>query len=54
MLNYMSENSKDLKVAPYPGPGSNIPITICSSETSAHIAAELGLPYSFAGHFVPE
>ena len=37
-----------------PGAGSKIPLTILgSSETSAHIAAELGLPYSFAGHFAP-
>ena len=51
---YMSDEAWDLKVAPYPGAGSKIPITILgSSETSAHIAAELGLPYSFAGHFAP-
>lgn len=54
MLLYMSVEASDLKVAPYPGAGSNVPITILgSSETSAHIAASLGLPYSFAGHFAP-
>lgn len=54
MLLYMSDDAWNLKVAPYPGAGSNVPITILgSSETSAHIAAALGLPYSFAGHFAP-
>lgn len=51
---YMSDEAWDLEVAPFPGAGSKIPLTILgSSETSAHIAAELGLPYSFAGHFAP-
>ena len=54
MQMYMSDEAWDLKVAPYPGAGSKIPLTILgSSETSAHIAADLGLPYSFAGHFAP-
>lgn len=54
MLLYMSDEAWDLEVAPFPGAGSKIPLTILgSSETSAHIAAELGLPYSFAGHFAP-
>lgn len=40
----------------YPGEGlSNIPIWILgSSDFGARLAAELGLPYSFAGHFSPE
>ena len=54
MQMYMSDEAWDLEVAPFPGAGSKIPLTILgSSETSAHIAAELGLPYSFAGHFAP-
>ena len=54
MQMYMSDEAWDLDVAPHPGAGSKIPLTILgSSETSAHIAAELGLPYSFAGHFAP-
>lgn len=54
MQMYMSDEAWDLDVAPFPGAGSKIPLTILgSSETSAHIAAELGLPYSFAGHFAP-
>ncbi len=43
------------KVAAYPGVGTNVPIFILgSSLNSAYVAAELGLPYSFAGHFSPE
>lgn len=54
MQMYMSDEAWELDVAPFPGAGSKIPLTILgSSETSAHIAAELGLPYSFAGHFAP-
>lgn len=54
MQMYMSDEAWNLEVAPFPGAGSKIPLTILgSSETSAHIAAELGLPYSFAGHFAP-
>ncbi len=54
MQMYMSDDAWNLDVAPFPGAGSKIPLTILgSSETSAHLAAELGLPYSFAGHFAP-
>lgn len=54
LLTYMSDEGKNLKSAPYPGVGSEVPVVILgSSETSAYIAAELGLPYSFAGHFAP-
>ncbi len=43
------------KVVAYPGVGTNVPITILgSSLNSAYVAAELGLTYSFAGHFSPE
>lgn len=38
-----------------PGEGLNIPIWLLgSSDFSARLAAELGLPFSFAGHFSPE
>src|SRR5699024_8928170 len=34
--------------------GTNIPIYVLgSSPNSAHLAAELGLPYVFASHFAP-
>lgn len=38
-----------------PGAGLNVPIWLLgSSDFSARLAAELGLPFSFAGHFSPE
>lgn len=38
-----------------PGAGLDIPIWLLgSSDFSARLAAELGLPFSFAGHFSPE
>lgn len=38
-----------------PGAGLNIPIWLLgSSDFSARLAAKLGLPFSFAGHFSPE
>jgi luciferase family oxidoreductase group 1 len=38
-----------------PGEGLDIPLYILGSSTdSAFLAAELGLPYAFAGHFAPE
>lgn len=41
-------------VIAYPGQGTEIPLYILGSSTdSAHIAAELGLPYAFAAHFAP-
>ena len=54
LLDYFSKEARDFKVAPYPGVGTNVPVTILgSSLDSATVAAELGLPYSFAGHFAP-
>ena len=38
-----------------PGQGSNVPITLLgSSDFSAQLAAQLGLPFAFAAHFAPE
>lgn len=54
LLDYFSKDARDFKVAPYPGVGTNVPVTILgSSLDSATVAAELGIPYSFAGHFAP-
>ena len=48
------ENSGSL-VRAIPGEGCDIPIYILGSSTeSAWLAAELGLPYAFAGHFAPQ
>ncbi|MDB5332573.1 MAG: limB 2 [Phycisphaerales bacterium] len=38
-----------------PGAGSNVPVYLLgSSDFSAQLAAELGLPFAFASHFAPE
>jgi luciferase family oxidoreductase group 1 len=43
------------KLQAVPGAGSDIPIWLLgSSSFSARLAAELGLPFAFAGHFSPE
>ena len=48
------ENSRN-PVRAIPGEGCNIPIYILGSSTdSAWLAAEMGLPYAFAGHFAPQ
>jgi luciferase family oxidoreductase group 1 len=42
------------KVQAFPGKGLDIPIWILGSSTdSAHLAAQMGLPYAFAAHFAP-
>lgn len=52
--NYFSTENETL-VHAYPGEGANVPMYILGSSTdSAWLAAELGLPYAFAGHFAPE
>ena len=52
---YFSVENKDSLVRAIPGEGCNIPMYILGSSTdSAWLAAELGLPYAFAGHFAPE
>lgn len=54
LLSYFEEEAENFNVRPYPGVGTHVPVYILgSSMTSAHIAAQLGLPYSFAGHFSP-
>ena len=51
---FSTENSTSL-VRAIPGEGCDIPIYILGSSTdSAWLAAEMGLPYAFAGHFAPE
>ena len=39
----------------YPGRGTRVPLTILGSSLfGANLAAQLGLPYSFASHFAPQ
>jgi luciferase family oxidoreductase group 1 len=50
-----SEPIADQRVRAVPGAGLNVPIWLLgSSNFSARLASELGLPFSFAGHFSPE
>jgi luciferase family oxidoreductase group 1 len=43
------------RVQAVPGGNSNVPIWLLGSSTfSAHLAATLGLPFAFAGHFAPQ
>lgn len=52
---YFSAENSTGKVRAIPGEGIDIPMWILGSSTdSAHLAAYLGLPYAFAGHFAPQ
>ncbi|KGE12409.1 LLM class flavin-dependent oxidoreductase [Sphingobacterium deserti] len=51
---YFENDNPHEKVRAFPGEGLDIPLYILGSSTdSAHLAAELGLPYAFAAHFAP-
>lgn len=55
LQNYFSVENADSMVRAIPGEGCDIPIYVLGSSTdSAWLAAEMGLPYAFAGHFAPE
>jgi luciferase family oxidoreductase group 1 len=52
---FFREPVENQRVRAVPGAGLNIPIWLLgSSGFSARLAGELGLPFSFAGHFAPE
>lgn len=52
---YFSPENKNGLVRAIPGEGANVPIYMLGSSTdSAYLAASLGIPYAFAGHFAPE
>lgn len=54
LLGYFSKPDDEKKVRAIPGEGLQIPIYILGSSLySAHLAARLGRPYAFAGHFAP-
>ncbi len=54
LWSYFRNDDPDVKVRAFPGEGLHIPLYILGSSTdSAHLAAELGLPYAFAAHFAP-
>lgn len=52
---YLSHDLPRNAVNAYPGHGTEVPLTILgSSMFGASLAAQLGLPYSFASHFAPQ
>ncbi|MBF8457293.1 LLM class flavin-dependent oxidoreductase [Kaistella sp. G5-32] len=52
---YFSVENARSAVRAIPGEGCDIPIYILGSSTdSAWLAAKMGLPYAFAGHFAPD
>lgn len=52
---YFSTENSNGKVRAIPGEGIDVPMWILGSSTdSAHLAAYLGMPYAFAGHFAPQ
>ncbi|EOH97079.1 luciferase family oxidoreductase, group 1 [Enterococcus haemoperoxidus ATCC BAA-382] len=52
LLRYFGPEEKQGEIKAYPAVGTNVPLYILGSSTSsAKLAAKLGLPYSFAGHF---
>lgn len=51
---YFSDDSSN-QIRAIPGEGTEVPLWILGSSTdSARLAAALGLPYSFASHFMPQ
>lgn len=52
---YLGSDIPRTGVNAYPGRGTDIPLTILGSSLfGANLAAQLGLPYSFASHFAPQ
>ncbi|ARJ49928.1 LLM class flavin-dependent oxidoreductase [Staphylococcus lutrae] len=55
LLQYFGPDTKQGHVKAIPGINENVPVYVLGSSTdSAHLAARLGLPYVFAGHFAPQ
>jgi luciferase family oxidoreductase group 1 len=53
LINYFRD--ADQRVRAIPGAGLNVPFYLLgSSDFSARLAAELGLPFAFASHFAPD
>ncbi|WP_412520962.1 LLM class flavin-dependent oxidoreductase [Staphylococcus simulans] len=52
---YFGPENQQSYVRAYPAVGKNVPLYVLGSSTdSAHLAARMGLPYVFAGHFAPQ
>src|SRR5580700_3133647 len=55
LRSYLGPEKPGQAVKAIPGQGSSVPITLLgSSDFSARLAAELGLPFAFAAHFAPD
>jgi luciferase family oxidoreductase group 1 len=55
LMSYFRPAAPDQAVRAVPGEGLNVPIWLLgSSDFSARLAAELGLPFAFASHFAPD
>ncbi|MUT66927.1 LLM class flavin-dependent oxidoreductase [Paenibacillus sp. NEAU-GSW1] len=55
LFHYFSEAAPGQQVRAVPGEGLNIPIWLLgSSDFSARLAGQLGLPFAFASHFSPD
>ncbi|MGE4335483.1 MAG: LLM class flavin-dependent oxidoreductase [Pigmentiphaga sp.] len=55
LMGYFADQRPGQTVRAIPGTGLQVPIWLLgSSDFSARLAAHLGLPFSFAGHFSPE
>jgi luciferase family oxidoreductase group 1 len=55
LQSYFAPPSADQPVRAIPGAGLNVPLYLLgSSDFSARLAAELGLPFAFASHFAPD
>ncbi len=52
---YLGEAQEGQSVNAWPGSGLKVPLWLLGSSLfSAHLAAELGLPFAFAAHFAPD
>ncbi len=52
---YLGEAQEGQSVHAWPGSGLKVPLWLLgSSMFSAHLAAEMGLPFAFASHFAPD
>lgn len=55
LLGYLAPASPRQAVRAVPGAGTDVPVWLLGSSTfSAQLAALLGLPFAFAGHFAPQ
>lgn len=55
LLMYLDEPTPDQKIKAIPGTGSKVPVWLLGSSLfGAQLAAQMGLPYTFASHFAPD